>query len=548
MANNVKSRLQIAIYCTILATTIVGALSADTPKISYQLPSDAQVIGYLLQSVNWYRHVYSERQVASDPGDLVFLNDSQAIESQIVKLSFEFAKADAVLGKTLTSPHDTGATPADPASADLAHFIELKNRNDQVTQQTSVDIGKLNEKIASVRKDDRKKLKAALDDAQSRLELLQAVSQGVNDLIEFVQTVKTAQANGATLDLTIDDLAQSIPDLSSPSTPSSKLPAQDADSKSSNSWRETGLLGLASEVSAQNRKLRVVDEKIGLTDNLSLSLKGMRTPMSGFITRVLQSAATSDLQSSNLSLLSEQKSQLNALTAELRGVSPAIVALDKQKALLAEYKSHLLPWRTAVASQYRQAWKRLVVRLLIVALIVGLLFGIGEISRRLALGRIQDPNRRRVISMVHRVLTLFAIAVVALFSIASDLSSLATYFGLLSAGLLLALQNVILASLGSLVLLGKRGIRVGDRVQVSGIAGDVINMGMLQFQLREVDVQKQRFTGHVATFSNSLVFVSPAIGLLKFDSAPGKPVKAGSNDNRTQRDAEEHWTGAGGQR
>ena len=99
--------------------------------------------------------------------------------------------------------------------------------------------------------------------------------------------------------------------------------------------------------------------------------------------------------------------------------------------------------------------------------------------------------------MVHRFLTLFAVAVVAWFRVASDLSSLATYFGLLSAGVLLAMQNVILASLNSLVLLGKRGIRVGDRVQVSGIAGDVINMGLLQFQLREFDVQTHRFTGHV---------------------------------------------------
>jgi len=246
--------------------------------------------------------------------------------------------------------------------------------------------------------------------------------------------------------------------------------------------------------------------------------------------------------------LREQKSQLDALTFELKAFSPAIVALDKQKALLEEYESHLLPWRTAVASQYRQAWKKLGVRLLVVALIVGLLFGMGEISRRLTLGRIQDPNRRRVIGMVHRLLTFVAVAVVASFSVASDLSSLATYFGLLSAGLLLALQNVILASLGSLVLLGKRGIRVGDRVQVSGITGDVINMGLLQFQLREFDVDEGRFTGHVATFSNSLVFVSPATGLLKFNSAPGKAAKAGSNDNGTQRDAEEHWTGAGGQR
>ena len=132
---------------------------------------------------------------------------------------------------------------------------------------------------------------------------------------------------------------------------------------------------------------------------------------------------------------------------------------------------------------------------------------------------------------------LFAIAVVALFSVASDLSSLATYFGLLSAGMPLALQNVILASLGSLVLMGKRGIRIGDRVQVSGITGDVINMGLLQFQLREFDVEEVRFTGHVATFSNSLVFVSPAIGLLKFNSAPGMAAKAGSNDNGTQREA-----------
>jgi hypothetical protein len=54
--------------------------------------------------------------------------------------------------------------------------------------------------------------------------------------------------------------------------------------------------------------------------------------------------------------LREQKSQLDALTFELKAFSPAIVALDKQKALLEEYESHLLPCRTAVASQYRQAW------------------------------------------------------------------------------------------------------------------------------------------------------------------------------------------------
>src|SRR3989442_1386953 len=146
-----KSSVRIATCCAILATAMVRGLSADIPQSSYQLPSAAQVIGYLLQSVKWYRHVDTERQVVNDPGDLVFLNDNQALESQIVKLSFEFAKADAALAKTATSPHDAPATLAAPASADLAHFIELRNRNDQVTQQTSEDIGKLNEQIASAR-------------------------------------------------------------------------------------------------------------------------------------------------------------------------------------------------------------------------------------------------------------------------------------------------------------------------------------------------------------------------------------------------------------
>jgi hypothetical protein len=541
-----KSSVRIATCCAILAAAMVRGLSADTSQSSCQVPSDAQVIGYLWQSVNWYRHVYTERQVASDPRDLVFLNDNQAIEGQIVKLSFEFAKVDAALAKTATSPHDAHATPAAPASADLAHFIELKNRNDQVSQKTSEDIRNLNEQIASARKADRKKLKAALDDAQSRLELLQAVSQAVNDLIEFVQTAGAAQANTITLDSTINDLTQSIPELSNPATPLTNLPSEEANSRISNSWRETSLLELGSEVSALNRKLRVVDEKMRLTDNLSLSAKDLRTPMSGFITRVLQSAATSNLQTSNLSLLREQKSQLDVLTLELKAFSPAIVALDKQNALLEEYKSHLLRWRTAVASQYRQVWKKLVIRLLIVALIVGLLFGMGEISRRLALRGVQDPNRQRLISMIHRFLILFAIAVVILFVLASDLKSVATYFGLLSAGLLLALQNVILASLGSLLLVGKRGIRIGDRVQVSGITGEVIDMGMLQFQLREFDVQSGRFTGHVATFSNSLVLVSPATGLLRLSSAPGKAAVAVANDNGTEPDAEVHEsTGAG---
>ena len=165
------------------------------------------------------------------------------------------------------------------------------------------------------------------------------------------------------------------------------------------------------------------------------------------------------------------------------------------------------------------------IRMVVVLSIIGLLLAIGRLSRRFTLRHVHDPNRRRFIGMSHQFLTLFAITVVMVFVLASDLRSVATYFGLLSAGLLLALENVILATLGSLLLVGKRGIRIGDRVQVSGVTGDVIDMGLLQFQLKEFDVENGRYTGHVATFSNSLVFVSPATGLMRFDSAPEKTCR-----------------------
>ena len=528
-----KQRAQVAACCAIAAAATAGGLSADTPPGAYQLPSNSEVISYLLQSVNWYRHVYTERKVAYESADLMFLNDNQAIERQIVKLSFEFAKAEAMLeASTASSPGRPASS--DPPPADLAHFMGLKNRNDRLSQQAIEEIKGLDQKMNTAKGIDRGKLKAAEEDAQTRLQLLNAVAQGLDDLVEFVQTRGGGEAQSGHLGSIIDNLAQSVPEVTGPPVSSATSSLQEANSRTDG--RDAGMLGLASKVSATRHRLRIVDEKIRLTDNLMLSANNLRIPLADFITHLIQSAATSNSETSDLLSLREQKSHLDAITVELKELSPVIVALDKQKVLLAEYESHLPPWRIAVAGQYKQAWKELLIRMTAVLSIIGLLLAISRLSQRFTLRHVHDPNRRRFIGMSHQFLTLFAITVVMVFALASDLRSVATYFGLLSAGLLLALENVILATLGSLLLVGKRGIRIGDRVQVSGVTGDVIDMGLLQFQLREFDVENGRYTGHVATFSNSLVFVSPATGLMRFDSAPDKTLQAASGGTAPQAD------------
>src|ERR1700733_8316116 len=92
-----KQGAQVAACSRMPAAIMDLPLPADIQPSTYQLHAISEVIGYPLQSVNWYRHVYAERQVASEPADLVFLDDDQAIERQIVTLSFEFAKSDAML-------------------------------------------------------------------------------------------------------------------------------------------------------------------------------------------------------------------------------------------------------------------------------------------------------------------------------------------------------------------------------------------------------------------------------------------------------------------
>jgi Mechanosensitive ion channel len=533
---SLKQGAQVAACCVVVAAALAGKLSADTPPSTYQLPSNSEVIGYLFQSVSWYRHVYAERQVANEPADFMFLDDNQPIERLIMKLSFDFAKAEAAL-PTSTASLPGGTTPADALSADLAHFIELKKQNDQLSEKADEEIKNLAKKMNRAKGADRRALQAAEEDAQTRLQILNAVAQGLNDLVEFVQSPGEGQAHSGHLDSTIDELAQSIPEVTGPAIPPATVPLQEATSRTAG--RDAGILGLGSDVSAMKHKLHVVDEKILLTDNLTLSANNLRIPLAGFITQLIQSAAISNSQTSDLLSLREERSHLDALTLELKGLSPAIVALDKQKVLLTEYESHLLPWRMAVAGQYREAWKQFLIRVSVVLSIIGLLLAIAQLSRRFTLRHVHDPNRRRFIGMSHQFLTLFAITVVIVFALASDLKSVATYFGLLSAGLLLALENVILATLGSLLLVGRRGIRIGDRVQVSGVTGDVIDMGLLQFQLKEFDVENGRYTGHVATFSNSLVFVSPATGLMRFDSAPEKTLPVPESQGGTEPQADE---------
>jgi small-conductance mechanosensitive channel len=107
------------------------------------------------------------------------------------------------------------------------------------------------------------------------------------------------------------------------------------------------------------------------------------------------------------------------------------------------------------------------------------------------------------------------IALVIILTFASQLGSAVTFAGLLTAGIAVALQNVIVSVVAYFFLIGKYGIRVGDRVQIAGVTGEVVDIGLVRIHLMELGGPgDSRPSGRIVAFSNSIVF-QPTAGVFK---------------------------------
>ena len=93
----------------------------------------------------------------------------------------------------------------------------------------------------------------------------------------------------------------------------------------------------------------------------------------------------------------------------------------------------------------------------------------------------------------------------------AGVQALATFFGLLSAGLAIALKEPVSNLAGWAFIMWRRPFEVGDRVQIGTHAGDVIDLGVFQFTLNEIGawVQADQSTGRIIHVPNGKVFTDP---------------------------------------
>jgi small-conductance mechanosensitive channel len=145
-----------------------------------------------------------------------------------------------------------------------------------------------------------------------------------------------------------------------------------------------------------------------------------------------------------------------------------------------------------------------------VAVVVGL-FLLRWLILRYVHRKIDDPDvwfRTRRIATY----TTTVVAVITLTWIWVDaFDSLPTYLGLVSAGIAIALSDLLKNMAGWMYILIRRPLRIGDRIEVDGTAGDVLDIRLFRFSLMEIGkwVHADQSTGRLVHVPNGIVFTKP---------------------------------------
>lgn len=161
--------------------------------------------------------------------------------------------------------------------------------------------------------------------------------------------------------------------------------------------------------------------------------------------------------------------------------------------------------------------EELLVRLITTAASLLVLWIVSWITRKLLVDRIKDQHQRYLWQKIAGYIT-FVVGILVIGRIwFAGFQSLATFLGLLSAGLAIALKDPITNIFGWVFIMWRRPFDIGDRIQVSDNAGDVIDVRVFQYTLMEIGnwVHADQSTGRILHIPNSSVFTEPVANYTK---------------------------------
>ncbi len=175
--------------------------------------------------------------------------------------------------------------------------------------------------------------------------------------------------------------------------------------------------------------------------------------------------------------------------------------IEDQKSLAGTYGK----WREVVIARQRSAIHRGLsgAAVVVTILLIGIFFD-SWLKRLLDRVRLDPRQADTLHAVISAGLQIIALGLVLLV-IFGPPSQLGTILGLAGAGLTVALKDFIVSFFGWFVLMGRNGIRLGDWVEINGVTGEVVELGMFHTVLLETGnwTDSGHPTGRRVTFTNS---------------------------------------------
>jgi small-conductance mechanosensitive channel len=518
-------------YPVVLRSAQQAPAPQPAPSPQAAAPMTApQVISVLDQTVDWFRTLSIQQQTATEASDLLILYDIRQTASQAVRLAFDIARANAdILGD---QPNAGAAGNSGGASQSLSQHQQKLDAQKQAAQ---AELQSAQAALSRARQNKRADLQTRISDLQGELDLIGARKNLLNTMSEFANDADGSSASA--LRAQIDAMAAALPSAGIPNGPSSApspgaaspatpTPASPASAPASapaaahaNSGLSAkfGLWDLGENVLRFSEKIDTINAIDKRTEALQTTFAQIRAPL---VTQLRALAANGDAlsaaaDSAGGAPVGDVRGQFDSLANQFTAAAALLVPLSKEDLLLNQFRHNLGTWRAAVDSQYRDAIKTLGIRLGVVTVVLAIVFVGAELWKRAVLHYIHELRRRQLLLLLRRIAVWALVAVIIGFAFASELGSIVTFAGLITAGVAVAMQSVLVSIVGYFFLAGKYGIRVGDRVQIGDVTGEVIDLGLVRMYLMELGGHGMMGpTGRVVAFANSIVF-QVSTGLFK---------------------------------
>jgi small-conductance mechanosensitive channel len=496
------------------AAPIVAPPAAGAPMTS------TQVIQVLDQTIDWYRTLGIQQQVSNEPSDLLILYDNRQTANQVIALAFEVARTNAeILAKQAGPKNDGGASVSSQYLTDLHNKFTAQGV--KVQEELQSDQAQL---AAAAPPEQKIELQAKISELQGELDLVNARKSLLSTLSSFTSQSDGGGISASALKAQIDAMAVTVPSSAGAGSPTpnaastgaaastaanSSVPPSALTGVSGVAAARFGIWDLATNVVRLSEKAAAIDAIDQRTAALQNTFTRFRTPL---IDELKQLSARGDelaaqADTADSATLHSVRSQLDALSNQFKQTSALLIPISKVGVLLDQYRRNLANWHDTIENQYGNAFKTLGVRLGALAALLAIVFFAGAVWRGAVLRYVQDTRRRYQFLLLRKIALWCLMLLIIGFAFASELGSVVTFAGLITAGVAVAMQSVLVSIVGYFFLIGKYGLRVGDRVQIGEVTGEVIDLGLVRLHLMELGGHGTLGpTGRVVAFANSIVF------------------------------------------